>query len=273
LGNKQAALSEVREAFQLLKMWPDANYLRNACYTTTQIFRGMENYDSAFYYNNLYSKINDSLEKVVATSSLAISKARLNDETSRYNIQTLNREKKVQLLQRNIIIIGIVVLSVIAFLVINRKRIETKHKIKMVEQEVLSANEQLKMFTSNLVEKTNLIEKLESQVKGNQVSSEQQALISELSTHTILTEEDWIKFKSLFEKIYPGFFMNLQEKVADITVAELRMAALTRLHFSTGQIASILGISPNSVYKTRQRLRLRLNIDIDDSIEEAIAKL
>jgi len=273
LGNKPEALAEVREAFQLLKTWPDANYLRNAYYTTTQIFRGMGNYDSAFYYNNLYSKINDSLEKVVATSSLAITKARLNDETSRYNIQTLNREKKAQLLQRNIIIVGIVALSIIAFLVINRKRIETKHKIKMVEQEMLSANEQLKMFTANLVEKTNLIEKLESQVKGNQLTAEQQALISELSSHTILTEEDWIKFKSLFEKIHPGFFINLQEKVVDITVAELRMAALTRLHFSTSQIASILGISPNSVYKTRQRLRQRLSIDIEDSIEEAIAKL
>jgi DNA-binding CsgD family transcriptional regulator len=142
-----------------------------------------------------------------------------------------------------------------------------------VEQEMQSANAQLEMFTANLVEKTNLIEKLEAQVKGSQITSEQQTLISELSSHTILTEDDWIRFKSLFEKIHPGFFINLQEKVADITVAELRMAALTRLHFSTNQIASILGISPNSVYKTRQRLRQRLSIDVDDSIEEAITKL
>jgi len=280
LGNKATALAEVREAFQLLKAWPDAYYLRNAYYTSTQIFREMGIYDSAFYYNNLWSGINDSLEKVVATSSLAISKARLNDETSRYNIQTLNREKKAQLLQRNIIIIGIAVLSIIIFLIINRKLLQTKLKVETVEQEkkqmeqdVISANEQLKMFTANLVEKTNLIEKLESQAKGKQVTSEQQAIISELSRHTILTEEDWLKFKSLFEKIHPGFFINLQEKVADITVAELRMAALTRLHLSTNQIASTLGISPNSVYKTKQRLRQRLSIEVEDSLEEAIAKM
>src|SRR6187399_3185393 len=158
LGNKSAALAEVREAFQLLKAWPDAYYLRNAYYTSTQIFREMGIYDSAFYYNNLWSGINDSLEKVVATSSLAISKARLNDETSRYNIQTLNREKKAQLLQRNIIIIGIAVLSIIIFLIINRKLLQTKLKVETVEQEkkqmeqdVISANEQLKMFTANLV--------------------------------------------------------------------------------------------------------------------------
>jgi hypothetical protein len=142
-----------------------------------------------------------------------------------------------------------------------------------MEQEVASAKEQLKMFTENLVEKTNLIEKLESQAKGKQATSEQQAIISELSRQTILTEEDWNKFRSLFEKIYPGFFVNLREKVSDITIAELRMAALTRLHLSTNQIASILGISANSVYKTKQRLRQRLDIDPETDIEEAIAKM
>jgi hypothetical protein len=240
----------------------------------------MGNYDSAFYYNNLYSKINDSLEKVVATSSLAISKAKLNDETSRYNIQNLNKEKRSQLLLRNIIIAAIVVLSFVVVLTVNRQRLKEKLKTEKaeqeklrMEQEVASAKEQLKMFTENLVEKTNLIEKLESQAKGKQATSEQQAIISELSRQTILTEDDWNKFRSLFEKIYPGFFVNLQEKVSDITIAELRMAALTRLHLSTNQIASILGISVNSVYKTKQRLRQRLDIDPETDIEEAVAKM
>jgi len=280
LGNKASALAEVREAFQLLKQWPDANYLRNTYYTATQIFRELGNYDSAFYYNNLWSRINDSLEKVVATSSLAISKAKLNDETSRYNIQNLNKEKRSQLLFRNIIIASIIILFLIVVLAVNRQRLRQKLKTEKVEQEkllmeqeVTSAKDQLKMFTENLVEKTNLIEKLELQAKGKQATSEQQEIISELSRQTILTEEDWNKFKSLFEKIHPGFFINLQEKVSDITVAELRMAALTRLHLSTSQIASILGISANSVYKTKQRLRQRLNIDAEVSIEEAITKM
>ncbi|TMI81490.1 MAG: tetratricopeptide repeat protein [Bacteroidetes bacterium] len=287
MDHKQAALAEVREAFQLLKTWPDPSYLRNTYYTATQVFREIGAYDSAFYYNNLYSLLNDSLEKVVATSSLAISKARLNDEASRYNIQNLNKEKRSQLLLRNIIIASIVVLSFFVVLIVNRQRLKEKlktekaeqEKLRMeqqkltVEQEVASAKVQLKMFTENLVEKTSLIEKLESQVQGKQASSEQHAIISELSRQTILTEEDWQKFKSLFEKIYPGFFINLQEKVSDITVAELRMAALTRLHLSTSQIGSILGISANSVYKTRQRLRQRLNIEPEIDIEEAIAKM
>ena len=287
LGNKATALAEVREAFQLLKQWPDANYLRNAYYTSTQIFREMGNYDSAFYYNNLWSRINDSLEKVVATSSLAISKAKLNDETSRYNIQNLNKEKRSQLLLRNILIASIIVLSFIVVLAVNRQRLKEKLKTEkaeqeklrmeqeklMMEQEAASAKDQLKMFTENIIEKTNLIEKLESQIKGKEVTSEQHTIISELSHQTILTEEDWTKFKSLFEKIYPGFFINLKEKFPDITLAEQRMAALTRLQLTPKQMASMLGISVDSVHKTRQRLRQRLRIDPDNSLEEIMINI
>jgi len=287
LGNKTAALAEVREAFQLLKQWPDANYSRNTYYTATQIFREMGNYDSAFYYNNLWSRINDSLEKVVTTSSLAISKAKLNDETSRYNIQNLNKEKRSQLLLRNILIASIIVLSFIVVLAVNRQRLKEKLKTEkaeqeklrmeqeklLMEQEAASAKDQLKMFTQNIIEKTTLIEKLESQIKGKEVTSEQHTIISELSHQTILTEEDWSKFKSLFEKIYPGFFINLKEKFPDITLAEQRMAALTRLQLTPKQMASMLGISVDSVHKTRQRLRQRLRIDPENSLEEIMISI
>jgi DNA-binding CsgD family transcriptional regulator len=65
--------------------------------------------------------------------------------------------------------------------------------------------------------------------------------------------------------------VTLKEKAADITAAEQRMAALTRLHLTTRQIAAILGISADSVNKTRQRLRSRLKISADANLEEVIA--
>jgi DNA-binding CsgD family transcriptional regulator len=61
--------------------------------------------------------------------------------------------------------------------------------------------------------------------------------------------------------------------VTDITVAEQRMAALSRLHLSTREAASLLGISPNSVNKTKQRLRQRFNLPVDANIEEFIGNL
>ena len=126
---------------------------------------------------------------------------------------------------------------------------------------MVAAKEQLNMFTQSIIEKTKLIEQLEQQVANKPFTDEQQQLANELTHQTILTEEHWEKFKTLFEKIYPGFFLKLKEMVPDITVAELRMAALTRLHLNTKQMASMLGISPDSVYKIKQRLRKRLQLN------------
>ncbi|HWI93023.1 MAG TPA: hypothetical protein VNT20_17220 [Flavisolibacter sp.] len=52
-------------------------------------------------------------------------------------------------------------------------------------QEVTAAKDQLKLFTGAYHRKTNLIEKLEQQVKGRELTTEQQAIISELSNQTI----------------------------------------------------------------------------------------
>jgi hypothetical protein len=279
-GNKVAALAEAREAIRLLGLWPSGPYLRDTYYTLMQIFRAMGNYDSAFYYSDHYIVLNDSLEKEVATSSLAISKAKLNDEVSRFNIQKLNKEKRTQIVLRNFIIAGIVLFSLLILLMLNRNRLKTKMKMEriekektLMEQEIASAQTQLKMFTENIIEKTSLIEKLEQRVKGKEISADQQAVISELTRQTILTEEDWDKFKSLFEKIYPGFFINLKEKFPDITLAEQRMAAFTRLQLTAKQMASMLGISVDSVHKTRQRLRQRLRVNPESSLEEIMTTI
>jgi DNA-binding CsgD family transcriptional regulator/tetratricopeptide (TPR) repeat protein len=280
LGNKAIALTETRESIRLLGLWPNETYLRDAYYTLNQVFRAMGNYDSAFFYNDRYIALNDSLEKEVATSSLAISKAKINYEASRYNIQSLNKEKQAQVLTRNIIIAAILVLSLIIVLALNRQRLKEKLKTQRseqeklrMEQEVASAKDQLKMFTEHIIEKTNLIDKLESQIKGKEATAEQHAIMTELSRQTILTEEDWDKFRVLFDKIYPGFFIKLKEKFSDITLAEQRMAALTRLQLTPKQMASMLGISPNSVNKTRQRLRLRLKLESDSNLEESILSI
>ena len=136
-----------------------------------------------------------------------------------------------------------------------------------------SAKTELKMFTQNIVEKTLLIEKLEQQVKAHEYNADEHQIIEELSNQTILTEDDWLKFKMLFEKTHPGFFTKLKEQVSEITQAEQRMAALTRLHLTTKQMAAVLGISANSVIKAKQRLRQRFNFETDLHVEELLTKL
>ncbi|HLK29216.1 MAG TPA: tetratricopeptide repeat protein [Puia sp.] len=280
LGKTDDALQQVREAFMLLQKAPSPNYSQNAYFTAAEIFKTLKNDDSSFYYSGLYNKLHDSLEKIIYQSSVSISKLRVEDEKNRYNIVNLQREEQAQLQKRNLIIVGIFFLAAIALLVINRQRLKLQYRQKLleqdkqrVEQEMESSREQLKMFTKNIVEKINLIEKLEQRLKANENNTEEHQLINELSNQTILTEDDWIKFKMLFEKTHPGFFAKIKEQANDITLAEQRMAALTRLRLTTKQMAAVLGISSNSVIKGKQRLRQRFNFPSDSEMEEFVSRL
>ena len=98
-------------------------------------------------------------------------------------------------------------------------------------------------------------------------------LIQQLSSQTILTEDDWIDFKTGFEKLHPSFFITLKEIAPDITIAEQRMAALLRIQLLRKKIAQMLGISPGSVHKTCQRLRLRLHLPPEKNLEEFIQEV
>jgi DNA-binding CsgD family transcriptional regulator len=189
----------------------------------------------------------------------------------------LNKERQAEKLKRNFILAAIILCSVIVILIINARRLKSIHRQQLVLQqkqaEVNAASDQLQMFRQNAIEKADLVERLQQQVQNKQVTAERLQIVAELSNQTILTENDWDKFKLLFEKIHPGFFSNLRETATGITIAEQRMAALTRLQLTTKQIAAMLGISADSVHKARQRLRERLRLTDSATLEELIANI
>ena len=153
---------------------------------------------------------------------------------------------------------------------IQLQRQEALEQKRQAEKEVESAHKQLKDFTKNIVEKSELIETLQKALLQKEITSEQHQLITELTHQTILTDADWDKFKSLFEKVYPGFFIIMRETARDITLAELRMAALIRLQLTTKESAALMGVSLDTVHKTRQRLKQRLQLVREEDLDHVI---
>lgn len=280
-GKKDSALLQVKEALRMLQQQPPIpDFLKNVYYATADVYRVLGNSDSFYHYSQLYSYLHDSIERAVANSRLEISRLRLNNQSNVSEIRELQKEKDAETRERNLVIAAIVLVAIVGLLILNRQRLKSRYQRQLVfqqkvaaEKELATAKEQLDMFTQSIIEKTKVIEQLEEQVANKPLTDEQHQLADELSRQTILTEEDWEKFKTLFEKIYPGFFLKLKEMIPDITVAEQRMAALTRLHLNTKQMASMLGISPDSVYKIRQRLRKRLQLDDEVTTETYLTKI
>ena len=94
-----------------------------------------------------------------------------------------------------------------------------------------------------------------------------------MAVHGQTPEEDWARFKTLFEKVYPGFFQYLRITSPEITSAEQRVAAFAKLRISSKEASALLGISHASVNKTRQRLRARLGLDPEADLENYLGNL
>jgi DNA-binding CsgD family transcriptional regulator len=289
-GKLDSALSQVKEALYLVEQKQDQStqyYRQNIYAAATEVYRALGNTDSTLKYAALYSHLHDSLERAIADSRVEISLIKLDNIQNVLAVKNLLKEKEAVAKQRNLIVLLILLLGTIALLLYNRQQQQIKHrqkmmlqekriaesKVEMAEAERRAANEQLEMFTQNVIEKSQLIEKLEQQLQTNLSDSGQEDIIRELTQQTILTEADWSKFKSLFETIYPGFFSKLKQKSGDITLAELRMSALIRLQLQPKQMAALLGISLNSVYKAKQRLRLRFKQGSDEEVETFIRSI
>lgn len=279
-GKTDSALMQVKEAMHLLQQAPNTIYLQNVYYAAADVYRVLGKSDSVYKYSQLYTQVHDAVEKSIANSRLEISQIKLDNLQNELTIKNLHKEKEAEKLKRNLIIILVIMLTVIGLLILNRQRQKFKHKQELALQEknlakaeMAAAKEQLQLFTQNIIEKTGLIESLQEQLQNKELTKEQQQLVEELSNQIIVTEDQWNKFKTLYERIYPGFFTKLRSKASDITVAEQRMAALTRLQLTNSQMASMLGISADSVRKTRLRLRQRLNLSADANLEELISSI
>ncbi|MEJ7678709.1 MAG: helix-turn-helix transcriptional regulator [Segetibacter sp.] len=94
-----------------------------------------------------------------------------------------------------------------------------------------------------------------------------------LVSTTILTENDWQHFRNLFEQVHPGFLYRLREKFTDLSPAEIRLLMLIKLALSSREMANMLGISIESVRKSRYRVRKKLKLEEESNLEVLIQQI
>ncbi len=273
-GEHQLALKMIKEADQLERRMANPDYRVSILYAYALVYRDLGMADSAFAYMQEYHDKMTASEKIGAKNRAEILGLMLNNQKNVNRIRELSKEKDRIKLIRNFVMILTLLFTAFGFLYLNRQRLRLKlrqqqaiEKERLANAEAQLAKDQLDIFTQRILEKTSLVEKLQDQLMQKELNETQVQYINELSNHTILTDQDWEEFKSLFEKVFPGFFIHLKSQSPDITLAEQRIAALIKLRVDSKEAATLLGVSPNTISKSRQRLRQRLGLDPDADLE------
>ena len=229
-------------------------------------YEAMGQPEKAYTYVKAINSFNDSLQKEKVNYNTRFLAVKADYEKQQLQYRELATEAKAAIRTRNIGIAILVLLSLLGIWWLNARR----KKMQVLRQQ---ATEELEHSKTELIDKNERINLLLTTLQKQQDKQEDSQRIDELSRQMILTEADWQHFKQLFEKIHPFFFNSLRQKAPGITEAEQRMAALLRIQLNTKQIAAMQGISPDSVHKTRHRLRQRFSIHSTAELEQIIGEI
>ncbi|MNI02624.1 hypothetical protein D3C73_555070 [compost metagenome] len=74
----------------------------------------------------------------------------------------------------------------------------------------------------------------------------------------LITEEKWQEFKLLIVKEFPNLLQDIQSRFPDITESNLRVIVLMKLGLNNKEVANVLGVTPDAIKKSMQRLKKKL---------------
>ena len=189
---------------------------------------------------------------------------------------SLAYQKRLKIIERNAMLALVVLLiGLLLYVYANtRRKLRQEQALRALqlrekEKELRLATTQLKEFAHNIQEKNRLIESLEEQFGA----AENNTVLQELRQSTILTDEEWEKFRALFETAHAGFLERLHQRFPQLTPAETRFMVLSRLRFSNKEMAAALGVSPQSVRTIWYRIRKKHNLPEEAGQSELVGSI
>jgi len=249
----------------VLDIWADFYDLKSQLYEK----QGLAT--ESIIYRKKYEQDKDSLTK--RDNLASVERVKLQYEIDKHNAQVnqLEADSRVQSVEIKAAAAILCMLFVISFLAYYNQRQKNKKdkallmaEKRVVDEELKSAAAALNNFTENLRQKNILIENFKTEIERLRAQFANIADVSNLEALLevhLMTDESWNTFKKLFSKVYPGFFINLSNKFPQLSTADTRILALTKLGLNNAEMANMLGVTVDAVQKAKQRMRKKVGID------------
>lgn len=241
----------------------------------------MKNYKMAHHYLAKHKKLGDSLLSIENTERLNELQTKYETEKKeadialqKEEINTLNEKAKVDKLTKGIYAGGAlsgVALSGLLFFGfrqrLKKNQIAREKQEEIYKQEIVHKKKELTSQTLHLVQKNTFIQELMENFESIKNSPEKFKMefrrIVMLLKKENASDKDWEVFKTYFAEVHNDFDQKLKTLYADISEKEIRLAAFLRMNLTTKEIAATLNVLPDSILKSKYRLKKKLNLDKD----------
>lgn len=187
-------------------------------------------------------------------------------------IKTLNEKVKVDKLTKGLYAGGMASalalfgLSVFGYRQrIKKNRIARQKQEEIYKQEIAHKKKELASQTLHLVQKNTFLEELKENLENLKSSPDKFKMefrrIVMLLKKEKASDKDWETFKTYFSEVHNDFDQKLKTLYADISEKEIRLAAFLRMNLTTKEIAATMNVLPDSILKSKYRLKKKLNLD------------
>lgn len=305
-GHYKEGLEQTRLALQLAIKTKELFQINSAYDDIAKAYHLMGMNDSAYYYNVLSRKQLLEIYSKENSRQVALIQAMYDTHQKNIEIQQLENDKKSEFIITIATVVIIVLLLLLGTAIISRQRIKMEAERKMNEQEKQVYQTNYALMQTDLdhkkLQEDNLKNELEARsreltsytlnvIQKNQLLDELRTKLTELikedkrdhkkQIREILKQIDqdfnqdryWDELRLIFEQVHQSFFNNLKTHCNDLTAAELRLASLLKINLNSSDMATLLGISLDSLRISRYRLRKKLKLEQGTNLTTFIQSL
>lgn len=287
-GHYRQGLQQTRLAVELALKTSEQYQLSSAYRDMAKGYHLLGQHDSAYRYLELSRFHLLDIYSRESSKQLALLQTMYDMEKKNHEIEKLQNARKTTIA---IVILGLLLVAV-ALLIISRQRLKIRnaellhlreqeqmrgvleHRKALeqsLKQELELRSKELSAHTLHIIRKNQLLEdvhdKIEVMVREDKRDQKKQLKQLQLQiNHNFNHDQHWEEFRGIFEQVHQSFFDNLKKYCDHLTANDLRLVALLKMNIGSGDIATLLNISQDSLRVVRYRLRKKLNLQQGESL-------
>lgn len=291
-GRYEAALGYTRKAGQMALTMKDQYQLSSAYRDLSKNFDLMKRYDSAYHYSELGRNIFLGIFTEDTNKQMALLQTLFELQQKDIAITGFEKEKKANQFIIGATVLIVILLALLAASIISRQRLKIKNERQLNEQnqalylaqkdsieaELELKSKELTSNTLHVIQRNQFLEELcaelEEMIKDEKRDQKKRLkqIVTKIKQSTS-RDQHWKEFSNLFEQIHHTFFENLKQHSEELTASDLRLVALIKMNLNSKDMATLFGISQDSLRVARYRLRKKLNIPQGENLSTFLQTL
>ncbi|GAB4405320.1 MAG: hypothetical protein OHK0053_31240 [Microscillaceae bacterium] len=233
------------------------NQLQIALKDLAKLQADMGNHEQAYHTLLQQQDLKDSLFTEEKSRQMAEMQTRYETEKKEQENQLLRTRNQSQFRGLLALGTGLAFAVGIGLALLRIKQIQYRHaqtQMRLREQEAV-------ILAESLMKKDHLVDEIQYQLQHLREARQEDKInqIEQLLNARISTENDWLRFRQLFESIYPHFFVKLHHQFPQLSPNEIKICAIEKLGIKDSEAGDLLGVNPETVKKGRYRLRKNLS--------------